>query len=257
MELFFSPHFDDAVLSCGGMIHKLAQERRYVRVMTLMAQDMPPNPPNTPIVRDLHTRWKTNENPVKMRRLEDEKAIEGLGALFTHVMMMPDCVYRVVEGEVLYPSEASLFGDVHPKDDVNKLYEYSLLYHPETLYLPLAVGNHVDHQIVRDLGRRLKHDIPKVRLLFYEDYPYSRDKNATAQALDRLKKLESTMYFEPQIVELSEEDVNAKIRAAACYQSQISTFWDSLAQMEREIRQDLLETGGGKVYAERCWLMFA
>ena len=42
--IYLSPHFDDAVLSCGGLIRAQSQEGLAVEIWTIFAGDPPPGP---------------------------------------------------------------------------------------------------------------------------------------------------------------------------------------------------------------------
>ncbi len=118
-----------------------------------------------------------------------------------------------------------------------------------TLYVPLAIGHHVDHQIVRDWGLSLAEAAPQLPVKFYEDYPYSRDKIAIDQTIQRQPE-----ELKSELVALSEADITAKIEAIACYKSQLSTFWTDAGAMMREIRHDAEQTGQGTP-AERYWML--
>ena len=54
--LFISPHMDDAVLSCGGYIGKLADNDYPVMVLTLFCGS--PEGPLSPLARGMHDEWK-------------------------------------------------------------------------------------------------------------------------------------------------------------------------------------------------------
>ena len=173
MHLFLSPHPDDAVLSCGGLIHQLTQKGEPVTILTVMAGDPPDPLPDTPLVRELHQRWKIGENPVAVRRQEDEAAARVLGAR-VEFLSIPDCIYRTAGGVGLYPvGDDDLFGDIHPDDPARALLLQTPMPHSSDagrIYVPLGVGNHVDHQLVvawalEKLGGALD------TVFFYEDYP--------------------------------------------------------------------------------------
>lgn len=88
-----------------------------------------------------------------------------------------------------------------------------------------------------------------VAVFFYEEYPYSaQGADAVQAALDRLDR--PTV---PVIRQLSDAALDAKIRAIACYESQISTFWNNHAEMAESVRQYAVHVGQGR-YAERLWL---
>lgn len=257
MHLFLSPHFDDAVLSCGGLIARLAQKGEAVIVRTVMG-GIPSagRVPDTPIIRDLHARWQAGDDPIRTRIREDEAAIARLGAQAIRMTVWLDCVYRTdARGRPLYPSEESLFGAPHPDDRAAHLLPTVVLPPDENtrfVYAPLGVGNHVDHQIVRAWGLALGKQNPWLALKFYEEYPYIQDESAIAPALTYFAARQPPLRLEPEAVLLSEAEVSAKLSAIRCYQSQISTFWADTTAMEAATRQAMSAAGSGQP-AERYW----
>ena len=185
-HLLLSPHFDDAVLSCGGTIHHLVAAGEPVDVRTVMA-GVPHRLPDTPFVHELHTCWQETTNPVQARMQEDDAALQRLGAKATRMVNWLDCVYRTSRaGAALYPDEASIFGEIHPHDTTAQLLPTIVLnaYEvPRFIYAPLGAGHHVDHQIVRNWAVTLKQYYPWVALKFYEEYPYTQDPQAVDNAL--------------------------------------------------------------------------
>ena len=224
-HVFISPHFDDGIFSCGGTARQLAAAGHAVTIMTIMGGLYQGELPDTPILADLHRRWSAGESPLRSRQIEDENASSTIGVDFMHVPL-PDCVYRLASEIALYPSEESLFGEIHPADYAPRLLKGIQIPELETaarVYLPLGVGHHVDHQIARQWGMTQVRDIPdRSALRFYAEFPYSNADRATELALK-----EFGLPLAPADVRLSEADIRAKIKAIACYESQISTFWDS------------------------------
>ena len=154
LHVIISPHFDDGVFSCGGTASELTAAGHAVLVITMMGGLFHGELPDTPILADLHQRWRAGDDPLRQRQIEDEQASQTLGVDFMHVPL-PDCVYRLAGDLALYPSEESLFADVHPADYAPRLLKGIQIPELETatrIYLPLGVGHHVDHQIVRDWG---------------------------------------------------------------------------------------------------------
>lgn len=254
MHLFLSPHLDDAVFSCGGTIHQLVARGEAVTILTTMAGDPPDPLPDTPIVADLHQRWQAGYNPVAARRAEDMAACAVLGAQYIHAPL-GDCVYRTaVQAGVqvaLYPDEDSLWGYIHPDDPALVALRDMAIPAPTVLYAPLGGRHHVDHRIVRDWGLWLGRQHPAAALLLYEEYPYESD--ATMELEQALAFYDpATLALMPR--QLGEADVMARVRAMACYRSQISTFWESLTDMEARTRESMLAAGHGG-YVERFWQM--
>jgi len=257
IHLFLSPHFDDAVLSCGGTIHQLTTANKPVVVQTVMGGvPSPSRLPDSPIVRDLHSRWAAGDDPVQARIREDFEAVTSLRASVEVMSVWLDCVYRVSgRGEALYPTEESLFGELHPDDAAARLIPTIVLPPEEPLvavYAPLGTGHHVDHQIVRNWGLALHQYMPWVALKFYEEYPYTNDRNAVNAALNFFLEHDPPIGLSPELVTLSEADVQAKVKAIGCYESQISTFWQDRAAMEAATRAALIQAGGGQA-GERYW----
>jgi LmbE family N-acetylglucosaminyl deacetylase len=177
MHLFLSPHLDDAILSCGGLIQQLTRQGESVVIRTFMAADPPLPFPDTPVIHDLHQRWQADDSPMAMRRAEDRQAAAVLGAAVEFLDIL-DCPYRVNEhGQAIYQTNAALFGDIHPDDPALK----TLIRLPEgvqQVYAPLGAGGHVDHKIVSRLSRELPPGIP---ICFYEEYPYGADSGEAAR----------------------------------------------------------------------------
>ena len=242
MYLFVSPHFDDAVLSCGGLIATVPQ----ATVLTIMAGHPPTPLPQSPLIQELHERWESGKNPITIRQIEDKAAIHLLGAKASY-MSIPDCIYRTHNNKVIYPNgDDDLFGDVHPNDPAKtQLESYDLLDNflsVQTIVAPLAIGNHVDHQLVRDWILSLHHNKPSVSIWFYEDYPYSENSEKIyATVNDFPVQLESSVQYVDEVI------VNQKCKAIAKYQSQLSTFWNGVNDMKNNIHQHMKQTGNGKI----------
>ena len=164
---------------------------------------------------------------------------------------LPDCVYRLAGDEPLYPSEESLFGEVHPADYAPRLLKGIQIPELETatkVYLPLGVGHHVDPQIARDWGMTQMRDAPdKSVLRFYVEFPYSKADRSTELALSAID-----LPLTPADVTLNDAEIVAKIQAIACYDSQISTFWESLGAMDADVRRAFTDSRSGD-FVERFW----
>lgn len=258
-HLFLSPHLDDAVFSCGGRIHQLTQQGESVTILTITAGDPPSDLPDSPLLQDLHHRWQIGDSPVETRRREDIASAKVIGASAQHEAYC-DCIYRQHQGKLLYPREESIFGDIHPDDLLpNQLTAQIPKFNQQftdimCVYVPLGVGHHVDHQIVRDWGIAIHKHNPELCVKFYEEYPYTRDKIA----LEKAQAIVNTrISLNLETVVLSEHDLNMKIESMACHQSQISTFWANHEAMADEIRTifraDDTYIGDTTTYTERFW----
>lgn len=245
-HVYLSPHLDDAVFSCGGMIHRQTHAGERVVVVTLCAGG-PPAGPFSDFAQSLHARWQTPLEAVAVRRAEDLAALTLLGAEGIH-LSTPDCIYRVEasSGKHLYASEASLFGDVHLSelnlirrmaDETARLLR--TFQHPR-LYAPAGLGHHVDHQLTRQAA-----EVAGRVHAYYEDYPY-----VAFSGEDARTTLGPTLA--PELVYLTPGDLTAKVQAIAAYASQLSTFWEDVAAMEAALHDFAGRVGEGRP-AERVW----
>jgi LmbE family N-acetylglucosaminyl deacetylase len=225
--IFLSPHFDDAALSCGGIIWEQVRRGAQVSIWTVCAAP-PPAGGLSPFAEELHARWNTGPQATEQRRQEDIASCARLGAAARH-LDLHDCIYRrAPNGEYLYPSEESLNGGLQPLDQywIDRLYQELKRDIPPRarLVCPLAIGNHVDHQLTRAAVERLPH-----RLWYYADYPYVQRKPEQLQEL--LEQGWQTRHFR-----ISVSGLAAWQASIAAHASQISTFWPTIPAMQEAIR---------------------
>ena len=81
--VFLSPHMDDAVLSCGGTIHRLNRRKVPVEVVTVFTGS--PTGELSPLAKWMHNAWGLPYNAVVYRREEDRQAIASLGGRATYL----------------------------------------------------------------------------------------------------------------------------------------------------------------------------
>jgi LmbE family N-acetylglucosaminyl deacetylase len=226
--IFLSPHFDDAVLSCGGIIWEEVHRGAQVSIWTICAS-APPAGQLSPFAEQLHARWGTGAEATERRRQEDINSCKHLGAAYRH-LDLHDCIYRQgPKGEFLYASEESLNGKLHALDLhwierlCNEL-EREIPRHAR-IVCPLAFGNHVDHQLVRAAAERISDP-----LWYYADYPYVQRR--TVQLDELVEKGWKARHFR-----VSPNGLAAWQVSVAAHGSQISTFWPSLTAMQEAIRE--------------------
>ncbi len=233
-NIYLQPHFDDAVLSCGGTIalQKLVGVRPLV--VTVFG-GLPRDNVLSPFATQMLQRMGLGLDPraaVERRREEDSAAMSSLGA-DTLWLDFQDAIYRGTPP--YYPSEESLFGSVHQGDlgideqlagILNTIHKCA----PQAvLYAPLGIGHHVDHQLSCSAADRLAQQ--KVNVKFYEDFPYITQPGALAA---RQKELGISM--EPELVEVSGL-IRAKEEAIALYGSQVPHLFQTEDRMRQGIRE--------------------
>jgi LmbE family N-acetylglucosaminyl deacetylase len=227
-HLFLSPHLDDAALSCGGAIHRWAAAGESVLVASVMTGD-PPDDDFSAFAAYQHTQWDLPpQQAYTIRRSEDRAALGILGASVAHLAFV-DCIYRRGPEGAYYNSDDAIFGAVHPDDaelvhDLGQQFAMLTAEHPNdlTVYVPLGLGGHVDHQLVR----RAAEAWLDTRLVYYEDYPYTEKADPAVDPAE----------LAPCLIPLDEDDVAARIEAVACYHSQIGVLFGSHEEMVSRIR---------------------
>jgi len=258
ITLFLSPHLDDAVLSCGGVMHRLTQSGEQVVIVTVMAGE--PHEPllDTPALQALRSRWDKGEATIPMRRAEDSQAARELQAQVYHMALTESAFRATLCGAgdwiALYPDQESSFQGVNDADDARVLLFGSDLPFKEvtTLYAPLGVDNHVDHELVRDWALILTGSVDAPELKFYEEYPVARNKPALQRTQTFYRRQLPALTIESEIAALSSENLDARLRAMRCYRSHLNILWSDPAEMERLTRAYALLVGEGTP-AERYW----
>lgn len=249
-----APHFDDAALSLGATIHRLASAGARVVVLT-MCGGLPGGGPLSPFAAEHHARWSAAAGVrfadpsavVAARRAEDARANALLGAE-SWSLDVPDAIYRVVHhrGRDLWPyaNAAALFGPPHRREAelgravAERLARVGPLALDGRWWLPLAVGGHVDHRLARAAGE-LAAWRARWPVAYYADYPYAREPGAVA----RVVAAEPRPLVAADPPPAGDRDLAAKLAAVKAYTSQLSTFWPDLATMADDVR----------AWPERLW----
>lgn len=243
-HIFLSPHLDDVVLSCGGMIQRLIKSGKAVRVVNVFS-GQPQAQTLSAFARHLHAKWKLGENVVLMRRQEDLAAMQKLGASDLLYWEFTEAPYRRGrDNQPLYTTYAEMRGNPAESDRemeqaLSCQVQQQLESMPETtiLYVPLALGQHVDHQILFQVGKILQASGRHVR--FYEDYPYVENYTLDSDVFNWI----------PKMVSIS---VAAKARAAKEYTSQLRGLGGDPQSVEQRLARVSRQTGA-RDSAERLW----
>jgi LmbE family N-acetylglucosaminyl deacetylase len=196
------------------------------------------------------------------RRLEDERYAYFAEASVVF-LDLPDAVFRGYEGD------AELLGQPRADDPapVELLRREILRLEPQRVYLPLGVGGHVDHQLVRAVGAALLSE-PRAWVMpgpdwagivtFYEDFPYAWWSNfGRLEDLGDgfLAELPADVSLSPEYADISDQ-VETKIRGISLYESQLDGLFGGVGPMAEAVRAfglRVAELGGLAGFAERYW----
>jgi LmbE family N-acetylglucosaminyl deacetylase len=240
LNLYLSPHLDDAILSCGGLIYGQRQAGARVGVLTLCAGSPGPGA-LSPLARQYESSWGESGDGMAARRAENAALLSSWGVQSWECETQ-DAIYRTDKGVPYYETQADLFREPRPQDDACVLSSWEervrRLAAEEAqdilLYAPLGVGGHVDHELARRVGQRVGGG--GWRVWFYEDYPYIELEAGgvqTAQARFGLRAWTS------RIVSI---DVRAKIEGVCAYHSQIGRVFGSEKALARRVKGFTAET---------------
>jgi LmbE family N-acetylglucosaminyl deacetylase len=221
--IFLSPHLDDAVFSCGGLISYLSGNGILVEIWTVFSDQSDDPSRFTEFARSLHARWQNGDQPYSMRKKEDAAASKTVGA-YSIYLGFQDCIYRYLPKtrEPVVTSEADLTGSINPGE--NWLIDqvagdmHSRYMEPSIWVCPLGLGHHIDHQIVRKAAEKY-HSV----MLYYADLPYAISLPVQSFA----GKIQLSFN-------LPEKNVQQWGKAILQYSSQVSTFWKTPVEMAEQ-----------------------
>jgi LmbE family N-acetylglucosaminyl deacetylase len=239
--IYLSPHLDDAIYSCGGLIWEQTRAGEKVEIWTICAAD-PPDGPLSPFAETMHQNWGLEENAVQIRREEDRKASQIVGAVPRYFSYL-DCIYRKSDSGYYYQSDQDLFGGLDPGEAnlINRLIEElkDQLPADARIVVPLGIGNHVDHELTRKAASRLG-----ISLYYYADYPYARE----TDGIEILNFMAGSAEWEEENFLISKKGSQAWQEASQSYQSQNPIFWENEESLKKEIKAYSSTMGGVRLW---------
>jgi len=219
-HVFLSAHFDDVAFSCGGTVARLAAAGRRPIIVVVFAAAPEDGAPMTAFAHVHDAMWGIGDDPATSnigRQAEEQASARLLGAT-VRTLPFRDAIYRADR----YEGNERLFGAVHPDEwDLPVAIAATLAQEVGALdgarvYVPLAVGRHVDHQLVFRAGQVLAGQGADVWV--YEDLPYSLRSDAR-----QARRAESAGDVE-EMAEVSVDAVWAsRIAAVMAHTSQLAS----------------------------------
>jgi hypothetical protein len=156
----------------------------------------------------------------------------------------------------LYTDVDTLLGEVHPSDPLvfdgagglSALLMDTISDEDQaTIYAPLGVGCHVDHQIVHRVGRTLW--TQGYSLAFYEDFPYAERPGALESALLAPR----TMTWSVEEIPLEAVNLAAKVSAVAYYRTQLGVLFEGAEAVPNRVWTFAATRSPEICLAERIW----
>lgn len=209
MSLYYvSPHYDDAIGSCGGKIYMDYLNKKKPIIITVFSDVAAPF---SNYADELHKYWGI-KNPFTERKEENKNACKVINALEMK-LSFEDAIYRTNNNEHLYPYNGDIFKKISKHDEnlyikiVDKL--LNIINKDDILYFPMGIGSHVDHVIINKVGEYLKNN--GYNVIYYVDFSYEG-------TIPIKYKLKESLVLEPKIIE-------KKSLAMAQYKSQINMLF--------------------------------
>lgn len=212
--LFLSAHLDDAVLSCGALVMKLAE---YCPVTVATLFTAAGAPPHTYAARSFLRQCAAPDAATLFadRRAEDRDVLARLGVGYVH-MGAADALFRtrdfrsamtrrlgglVPELKHRYPTYRFDIargrvsrGDLRLIVDLSsRVADLMGEIDAPLIFCPVGVGNHVDHLITRTIG-----GLHSDRVIYYSDFPYNQSSGPNEAFIRRHRLVSWT--WEQQIV---------------------------------------------------------
>ena len=279
--VFLSPHLDDAVFSCGGLIAKLAQSGEPILIVNIFS---------------------------KYGKSTDRRDEESLVADYLKVEIQYLGELDAMLRGKSYKSLLRIFSTVDSSDRISlpgiasKLTNLLRGISYDTIYVPLGIGWHVDHLLTHELGELAGE---KLKIRYYEDTPYCLLPQFTSHRLAQFgtmpisnsagaaraagrammsmaptqkfsrspfrfliecvvtvwfwvllrrqrRAVVSPRKFAHELIQV-EAELATKIEACQLYKSQFSEFYLDRSDCESRLRQYAGQIAGGSRYCERYW----
>jgi LmbE family N-acetylglucosaminyl deacetylase len=218
-HIILSPHPDDAPLSLGGFL----LTHPNTLILTLFGQS---------------TWWRfpdaaAHRDEILSLRNKEERLMAQLCGAVLQIEPLPEATQRGHTLETVFTASPTVCDD-SASAAIRTLVRQVLSLHPQAhWYLPLGIGNHLDHRIARDAALA---ELPQSQTTFYEDLPYA------AQGAKATADLAGTSL----VSRLLPCPIERKLELLRIYWTQFT--WSRIQLIGQYARQ----VGDGRA-AERLW----
>lgn len=202
LALFLSPHLDDAVFSCGGLVARLAKAGWRVEIVTAFTASRL-HPTGFALECQTEKGLAPDIDYMALRRAEDARACETLEAT-ARWLDLPEAPHRG------YASAGALFAGVRADDSAGAALDPILAdlatMAPDLVLTAEGIGGHADHMVLRQAVEA--EPGLATRLAYWRDEPYASQRDAPRAERAAAVDISSTLA--------------RKIAAARCYTTQLS-----------------------------------
>ncbi len=190
--VLFSPHLDDAILSCYIPIINSLEKKQKILLVSFFTSAQVENISSDSKNFINGSGEKNAFSLFSKRKKEDQKICKKLKIDYLHLNFI-DAGFRLNKNKaLLYPNNKKIFSNkinLEDKELINQLKKEIIFIKNNfstkdtTFYAPLGIGNHIDHLIINKIVKKI---ITK-KLFFWEDVPYRNNPLALIEKLTHLK----------------------------------------------------------------------
>ncbi len=171
-DIIVAPHSDDAVLSLGGRLLDRKNVEEPFLVQNIFSTCV------STILPEIN-------NPKEITRLNNEEEQEAMGVLGVplELMYLPEVLLRgYYDWRGRYDNKKEKL--------IKKIIKSRIAKNRGRFFFPLAIGNHTDHILVRDIALELFEDrfFNYNELFFYEDIPYCLEGGNIGESIGEVEK---------------------------------------------------------------------
>jgi len=226
-KIVFSHHFDDLVLSLGGLLNNLS-------ALSCKIEDIVFFSTTNFVLPGCNFINLTTKEVSALRYSEEMAATRNFLQLKISRLGFMDAPLRKYSLSNLLHHETLRSDDVKLQQLMIKKIRSYFISTENQVFIPLAYQGHIDHLLVRDaaskiltlLGEKVKADI-----FFYEDLPYAA--NATSQSTQNIKSFMSLHTLQSLTYRI---ELQSKIELLKNYSSQMDErMFDCVQQRARSI----------------------
>ncbi len=200
--IYFSPHLDDVVLSCGGILKKNQKNSQLiVNIFSGQYKGL--------TNWDLSCGIKT-KNPILLRKSEDKKALHLMKATSIYLNFLDNAFLNDLKNQKRSRSDF-----IKIKNKIFKILKENIAF--KRAFFPLGIS-HPDHFLLAKIGKEIAKELKKAgeAVYFYEDFPYFY-KNFKLGIPYFLKEF-TPIYFK------IDKEIFTKIKMIFSYRSQLSSL---------------------------------
>ena len=232
-----SPHPDDAPLSLGGRMLARRLGARKAGVADLVINVFS---------RTAWTRFPrqlADAEHIAAVRAEEEELVARLAHLRLRMLGLPEAMLRGHKLADVFTAAFTQDDDIVRGQLTNALTKLAAANPKATWYLPLGIGNHIDHRIVQQgsLAALQQARVPEEQILFYEELPYAVKEKTDGDFIATL----NGRALVRDAVELKDA-LRWKLEMSRVYWSQFT--WTQIKQLGEYAER----IGSGRAI-ERCW----